>query len=178
MKHTHIFIVTLLFSSIATSHVLAADAPQTFPVGGLTFTSPTEWTWVTAKSPMRKAQFKVETADGAAEVVFFHFGKGQGGSVQANVDRWLGQFAESKDKLNARTEKKTVAGREITYVFAEGTYMSGPPFGQKTPLKNQALIGAIIKNDDGDVFVKMTGLKIITNKAEPTFKKLVESANR
>ena len=78
---------------------------------------------------MRKAQFNVDGVDGAAEVVFFHFGKGQGGSVQANIDRWLGQFAEPKDQLHAKTEKKTVAGREITHVFAEGTYLSGPPFG-------------------------------------------------
>jgi hypothetical protein len=110
--------------------------------------------------------------------VFFHFGKGQGGSVQANIDRWFGQFAEPKDQLNTKTEKKAVNGLDITYVFAEGTYMSGPPFGQKTPVKNQALVGAIVKDDAGDVFVKMTGPKTITGGAQPAFKKMIESANR
>ncbi len=178
MNQLKFFAFSLLIVGSFTNQLLAADAPKSFAVGGVNFASPTGWTWVETASPMRKAQFSVDGADGAAEVVFFHFGKGQGGSVQANVDRWFGQFAEPKDQLNTKTEKKTVDGREITYVFAEGTYMSGPPFGQKTPLKNQALVGAIIDNADGDVFVKMTGPKTTTDKAEAAFKKLVESAKR
>jgi hypothetical protein len=178
MKRFTIVAFSLLILGTLTGPVSAADTPKTFDVAGLKFTGPAGWTWVETASPMRKAQFKVDGADGAAEVVFFHFGKGQGGSVQANVDRWFGQFAEPKEQLNAKTEKKTVDGREITYVTAEGTYLSGPPFGQKTPLKNQALVGAIIQNDDGDVFVKMTGPKTTTDKAEAAFEKLVESAKR
>ena len=178
MKRLASLALSLLLLITFVGQLSAADAPRTFAVGGLNFNSPTDWTWVTTTSPMRKAQFSIAGADGAAEVVFFHFGQGQGGSVQANVDRWFGQFAEPKDQLNTRTEKKTVNGLEITYVFAEGTYLSGPPFGQKTPLKNQALVGAIINNADGDVFVKMTGPKAITDKAEAAFKKMVESAKR
>jgi len=178
MKRPSYIALPLLLLAILTQQLTAADSPKTFAVGGLNFNSPADWTWVPTTSPMRKAQFSAAGPDGAAEVVFFHFGKGQGGSVQANIDRWLGQFAEPKDQLKTRTEKKTVNGLEITYVFAEGTYLSGPPFGKKTPLKNQALAGAIINNDEGDVFVKMTGPKTTTDKAEAKFKKMVESAKR
>ncbi len=176
MKRFALITLPLLILGTLTDRLSAADSPKAFAVGGLNFNSPAGWTWVTTASPMRKAQFNVAGTDGAAEVVFFHFGKGQGGSVQANIDRWLGQFAEPKDQLNTRTEKKSVAGREITYVFAEGTYLSGPPFGQKTPVKDQALVGAIITNEDGDVFVKMTGPKTTTGQAEAAFRTLVESA--
>jgi hypothetical protein len=178
MKRLSYFALPLLILAILTNQLPAADSPKTFTVGGLNFNSPTDWTWVATTSPMRKAQFSAAGSDGAAEVVFFHFGKGQGGSVQANIDRWLGQFAEPKDQLKTRTEKKTPGTLEITYVFAEGTYLSGPPFGQKTPVKNQALVGAIITDEDGDVFVKMTGPKTTTDKAEAAFKKMVESAKR
>ncbi|HAV61453.1 MAG TPA: hypothetical protein DCY13_03710 [Verrucomicrobiales bacterium] len=158
----------------------AADAPASFAAGPLTFTRPGEWIWVAQTSPMRKAELKVESADKkqAAEVVFFHFGAGQGGGVQANVERWYGQFAEGRDKINARSENKTVNGIKITYVFAEGTYLSGPPFGQKVPMKDHALVGAIVEDPGGSVFVKMTGPKELTKSAEPAFRKMVESARK
>src|SRR6185295_6716628 len=76
--------------------VLAADAPATFKVSEFTFKRPAAWKWVVSTSEMRKAQLEiVDTAKNQkADVVFYHFGPGSGGSTQANVDRWLGQFAE------------------------------------------------------------------------------------
>ena len=168
-------LITLL--ALFTAPALATGA-DSFDVAGLTFPSPQDWTTVKPSSSMRKAQFAVKGDDGPAEVVFFHFGPGQGGGVQANIDRWLGQFAEPKDKINARTEKKSVNGIDIVYVSAAGTYMSGPPFGQKTPMKNHALLGAIVKNDQGDIFIKMTGPKSTTTTATPSFKKMVEGVKK
>ncbi len=74
---------------VASSAVIAADAPTEFAAGGLKFTRPAAWTWVPTTSAMRKAELKVEDKEkkGAAEVVFFHFGTGQGGDVKANVER-------------------------------------------------------------------------------------------
>ena len=44
-----------------------------------------------------------------------------GGTVQSNVDRWIGQFgAEAKPK--SKTTKKKIANFEVTIVEAEGTY--------------------------------------------------------
>ena len=34
---------------------------------------------------------------------------------------------------------------KLTYLSAKGTYLTGPPFGQKIPLKNQALFAVIIE---------------------------------
>lgn len=170
----HLAILTLFVASL--TPMTGADATGTFSVAGLAFNAPEKWTSVQPASSMRKAQFTFEGKDGAAEIVFFHFGPGQGGGVQANINRWFGQFAEPKDQLNAKTEKKSVNGFEITYVSAEGTYLSGPPFGKKTPMENHALLGAIVKNDQGDIFVKMTGPKSTTAAAGDAFKEMVESA--
>ena len=127
---------------------------------------------------MRKAQLKINSDDkkSSAEVVFFHFGAGQGGTAKANVDRWLGQFQEPREKLNSKTEDTTIAGHKVSYVSAEGTYMDGPPFGQKTPRPGYALFGAILESDEGSVFVKMTGPADLVKSSQATFRKMVEGA--
>lgn len=173
-------LATIAASFVAATSLPAADAPAEFAAGGLKFTRPATWTWVPATSPMRKAELKVEDKEKktAAEVVFFHFGAGQGGGTTANVERWYGQFAEGRDKINARSEEKSVNGLKITYVHAEGTYLSGPPMGQKTPMKDHALVGAIIEDAGGNVFIKMTGPKELTKAAEAEFRKMAEGARK
>jgi len=179
MKSIRIF-TALVATTIAAATASAADAPAEFSAGALKFTRPTAWTWVPGTSPMRKAELKVEDKEKktAAEVVFFHFGPGQGGGTTANVERWYGQFADGRDKINARSEDKLVNGLKITYVHAEGTYLSGPPMGQKTPMKEYALVGAIVEDAGGNVFVKMTGPKDLTKAAEADLRKMVEGAKR
>src|SRR5258708_7672171 len=122
--------------SLLSLNVFAADAPSSFKVGEFTFMRPAGWEWIeTASSSMRKAQLKVTDAANkkeSAEVVFFYFGEGSGGGTKANVDRWLTQFQEPKEKLNSKIEERTVGKRKVTYVQAEGTYLSGLPGGPKT----------------------------------------------
>ena len=87
------FVVTSLF---------ALD-PVEFQVSGFSFARPSGWGWVVPTSTMRKAQLEVVGEDGAkADVTFFHFGAGQGGGVQANVDRWLVSFKMPKRRKMRR----------------------------------------------------------------------------
>ena len=157
--------------------VVAADA-ATFKVSEFTFTQPAKWERIETASPMRKAQFKVNDADkkNSAEVVFFHFGASNGGGVQANVERWFGQFQEPREKVGAKSEKATIGKRKVTFVRAEGTYMSGMPGGARTPQPGTALLGAIVESAEGNVFIKMTGPAALVKSAEDDFKKMIESA--
>ena len=41
--------------------------------------------------------------------MFFHFGPSNGGGVQANVERWFGQFEGSREKIGAKTEEAKIA---------------------------------------------------------------------
>ena len=152
----------------------AAEAPKEFKVSEFTFQRPEKWGWVETTSQMRKAQLKVGDGKDAGEVVFFYFGPGAGGGAKANVERWLGQFKEPREKLKSKVEETTVKGRKISYVQAEGTYLSGMPGGPKTEQLNSMLLGAIIPSDDGDVFVKFTGPLETVKKARDDFKKMVE----
>lgn len=178
MKLIRPFLVAVVFCLAA--NTLFADDPTEFSAGALKFTRPADWTWVPTSSPMRKAELKVESKDKktSAEVVFYYFGQGQGGGTTANAERWFGQFADGRDNIHARTEEKTVNRDKVTYVFAEGTYLNGPPMGQKTPMKDYALVGAIIEDAGGSVFVKMTGPKEITTAAESAFRKMIESVRK
>ena len=168
-------LVLFLTSALAT---VAADAAATFKVSEFTFKRPEKWEPVETASPMRKAQLKVSTADkkDSAEVVFFHFGPANGGGVQANVDRWFSQFQEPREKLGAKTEETTIAKRKVTFVRAEGTYLSGMPGGARSAQPNSALRGAIIESTEGNVFVKMTGPASLVKSSEDDFKKMIESA--
>lgn len=162
---------------MAWSALLGAEAPSKFPAGGMTFTRPTAWTWVETASPMRKAQLGVPGIDGKAggEVVFFHFGAGGGGGAKANVDRWLGQFQEKGDALKSKTEEVTVRGKQVTFVRAQGTYMSGMPGGPKTPQPDTMLLGAIVEGPEGAVFIRFTGPTALGTATEAEFRKLAES---
>ncbi len=156
----------------------AADAPATFKVGEFTYTRPASWEWVETTSSMRKAQLKISDKDKkeSAEVVFFHFGESNGGGTKANVDRWLGQFQEPKDQINAKVEDVTVGKRKVTYVQAEGTYLSGMPGGPKTAQPNAMMLGAIAESEQGSVFIKLTGPAKLATAAKDEFRKMVEGA--
>jgi len=158
--------------------VQAADAPTSFPVGEFKFSRPAKWEWVETTSSMRKAQLKIPGVDKkeSGEVIFFYFGEGGGGGTKANIDRWLGQFEESRDKINAKIEDVTVEGRKVSYVQAEGTYMSGMPGGAKTPQKNTMLLGAILESNQGNVFIRATGPAALVKASQAEFRKMVEGA--
>jgi len=153
----------------------AAEAPKSFKVGEFSFARPAAWDWVEVTSPMRKAQLKVAGKEGKnADVIVFYFGEGSGGGTKANVDRWLGQFEEGRDKINAKVEEQKANNRTITYVQAEGTYKSGMPGGPTTPQPNTMLLGAILESAQGNVFIRMTGPADLVKGARDDFKKMVE----
>ena len=85
------------------------------------------------------------------------------------MKRWIGQFDGTPE-----VKKKTVkyGDTKVTFVFAEGTYLDGPPFGQKTPKPDYALHGAILEGKSAPVFIKSTGPKAGMAKIREAFEKL------
>ncbi|MEO8426247.1 MAG: hypothetical protein ABI651_03960 [Verrucomicrobiota bacterium] len=157
---------------------LGVEAPSTFKVGEFSFTRPVSWEWVEVTSSMRKAQLRVPDPEkkASADIIFFYFGEGNGGGTKPNIDRWFRQFQEPKERINAKVEEATIGQRKVTYVQAEGTYLSGMPGGPQTPLPNHALIGAIIESAQGNVFIRMTGPASLAKSTLNDFKKFVEMA--
>jgi hypothetical protein len=155
---------------------LRADDPATFEVGALKFQRPASWSWIPVNSPMRKAQLKIvgKEKNQAADITFFHFGPGQGGGVDANAKRWIAQF-QSKEGA-AKVEPQQINGAKVTLVSTEGSFNSGMPGGPSTTLPDYALLGAIIENPEGDVFVKMTGPAALVKEERKAFLDFIGSA--
>jgi len=167
------FFVTAFFL-LAVVTVPAEQASEPVKVGGFSFVLPEGWKSVTPSSPMRKAQLEVTQGSAKAEVTFFQFGAGQGGSTADNLARWFGQFPGSEQKRT--TENVQVGPVKITFAMTEGTFSSGMPGGPTTPMPGYALCGAIMENSEGSVFIKMTGPEAVVKASTEAFKKMVSDA--
>jgi len=172
----HLTLYCLLFFVGASLVSFGADGPEGFKAGEFSFKAPKGWKWVKTTSRMRAAQLEVGKGEGKAEVIFYYFGAGGAGGTDANVARWLGQFKEPKDELKPKVEPMKVGDRKATLVRAEGTYMSGSPFGPKTPKPGSMLVGAIMESSKGNVYIKMIGAKKTASDATPAFKAMVKAA--
>ena len=147
---------------------------------GLRWTPPANWK-SEAQRPMRLATYTVPPAAGdheGAECGVFYFGQGQGGSVDANMDRWIGQFLQADGKSSkaaAKIEKKTVHGLKVTTVDVSGAYtgMGGPnaPGGPAKP--GYRLLGGIVEGPQGSIFFKFTGPAKTMGANESAFAKML-----
>lgn len=143
--------------------VSAATAEAGAP-SGLKFTAPAEWVVERPSSPMRKGQYRLSRAQADpedAELVVFFF-EGQGGSVQANIDRWVGQFTKpdgSPATDIARVSRQESQGVPLTVVDVSGTYRgaAGPMMTPADPKANFRMIAAVAESPSGPWFFKLTG---------------------
>lgn len=144
--------------------------------GGVKWSVPKGWT-VQAERPMRIATYTVAAAEGdaeGAECAVSFFGTGQGGNIDANIDRWVGQFENPGLPSKASRE---VSGIKITTVRVNGNYLApGGPMMQSTGKKeNYRLNGAIVEAPEGLVFFKLTGPAKTVESATGAFDAMVGS---
>jgi hypothetical protein len=179
MKHRQLSYLLAFCALITTtpSMTQAAD-PVEFSVATFRFERPTDWAWVVPSSQMRKAELAPPGVDGGAagEVTFFYFGPDQGGSVDANIDRWVGQFQAGAGGSNAMQRVEQYGPTKTTLITASGTFNSGMPGGPTTPLTTYALLGAILEGTQGNVFVKMTGPEASVQAASAAFEAMIKEA--
>jgi len=149
---------------------------------GLRWNPPANWK-PEAQRPMRLATYTIPRAAGDAEggeCGVYYFGPGQGGSVQANLDRWIGQFLQAGGKSSksaAKIESRSVRGLKITTVDVSGAYTGmGGPMGQPgKPVPGYRLLGAIVEGTQGSVFFKLTGPAQTVAQNQTAFTKMLDS---
>jgi len=130
---------------------------------------------------MRAATYPVTPAQGdpdTAECVVYFFGLGQGGSVQANIDRWEGQFKAPGGKpAAAKVNKIIIHGLAVTTIDVAGEYsgMAGPTATAPVAVSGYRLLGAIVESPGGNVFIKFTGAAKTMAANQPKFQQLLES---
>ena len=143
-------------------------------VAGYQFVAPDDWVQSEPTSSMRKAQFDLTGEDGkTAQLVFFYFGPSGGGGVRANVDRWMKQF---KDMQHRDMKEEIVNEVKVTYARATGTFLSGSPFGPKTPKPGHSLLGSIVEGRQGSIFLKMVGQTKAVKAFEEPLVKMIKDA--
>jgi hypothetical protein len=172
----------VLLAQLASSHAGAASTASPTSAGGLSWTVPKGWT-TAAGSSMRVATYRTPAAPGdkeGAELAIFYFGQGQGGGVDANVDRWFAQISPEPGSRKPSRSQMNVGDIPVTICAAEGTYSGGMGMGAASsgPQKGFALEGAIAEGPRGSVFLKLTGPKKTVEKEKAAFNALVKSLKK
>ncbi len=146
------------------SHTPAVDmgssaqaAPGAEPgAGAIDFDLPKAWKAETPKTNMRLAQAAIPGAKGAGDFAVFYFGPGGGGSVEANIARWVGQMEGTGPK--PVPEMMAANGYKITWVDAKGTMKGGQMgMGPATAMPAARLYGAVVEGPGGPWFFKAQG---------------------
>jgi hypothetical protein len=155
----------------------AGDTLRT-QAGGLRFSIPSAWTRVPAPSDVRAAQYRIPPADdaGDGELVLFFFGPGKGGGVEANLDRWYGQFTQPDGRPSrdaATVTKRTVHGLEVTMVDLAGMYSGMGAHAQAA--SDSRMLAAIVTGEGGPWFWRAIGPRATIAAAKPGFEEMIGS---
>ena len=131
-----------------TPEVLASAERKAFD--GLAFVIPTSWKETPLSDFQRgiiSAKFAMPEAGSESTLTLSR----AVGGLQSNLDRWRGQFRQSRPE---RTETLTVAGKESTLIDLEGEF--SPGFGKQAN-GTWRMIGIIVPLDERAYFMKLTG---------------------
>lgn len=161
---------------------LAATPTQ---AAGIAWTPSAGWESGPARQ-MRIATYRIHAIAGDpedAECAVYYFGTGQGGTVDANLQRWAHQFTSPDGQSPAqpaKMETRVIAGLKVATLTVSGTYlgaggMSGQPDVKKPNFRMRA---AIIEAPQGLVFFKLTGPLNTVAAAESDFNSLIGSVHR
>ena len=129
--------------------------------GALRFDAPAGWSSRAASSGMRVAEFVLprDAADGDdGELIVYFFG-GTGGSVDANIERWIAQMQQpdgTPSKNAARRGERTVNGLKVTTIDVNGTYIAEvrPGSTERHNKPGYRLRAAVVMTPKGPYFIK------------------------
>ena len=156
--------------------------PLAFSVadGNLMFEATGEWKIVKPASRMLEKEIQVpktgeDTDDGRLTIM------GAGGSIEANVQRWEGQFGQADGSATeAKTEEITVEEMKVTMVDVAGSFTKtmGGPFsgGKKVTHPDYRMLAAIVETaKNGNYFVKLVGPAATIETNKEAFEKMIKS---
>jgi hypothetical protein len=136
----------------------------TVHAAGLAFAAPPGWRKVATTSSMRVADFALPHVEGDsedAELVLYYFGGG-GGSVEANMQRWVGQMQQPDGRDSgalAKREARKVNGLDVTLLDLTGTYVAemAPGASERNNKPKFRMRAAVIETPQGPYYIKLVG---------------------
>jgi hypothetical protein len=138
-------------------------------VGALELKIPGSWKKEQPTSSMRAAQFAVQEGKEKIEYIVYYFGGG-GGGIDANINRWIGQFA-TEGRTHERTQGESKNG-PYHLVDIQGTFNKsvGPPMmGKTTPVPGSRVLAAVVQTAKGSYFIKFIGTQDTIKKHKNDF---------
>ena len=106
---------------------------------------------------------------------------GAGGSIEANLERWTGQF-ETPDggAVKPKLTQQKLAGCDVHLLDISGTYKDKPPFsGTEVKRPGYRMLAAIISSkDQGNYFIKLYGPQKTVSENEKAFARMIDSLER
>jgi hypothetical protein len=161
--------MSIVLRSLLIAPVLLAGSALVWADQSVAFLSyqssvPDAWVAEPPKSEMRQLQFKVpappggETGDGA-EFVVYYFGPGQGGTLEANIERWQSQF-KGPDGTPVEPTVTQIGTETIpaTLVELRGSYGRSVGMGPGDDvLSDRILLAGVIETPEGNLYPQMHG---------------------
>ena len=131
------------------------------------------WERVQPKVRIIEAELSVPAAEGDEQPGRITI-MSAGGSVRANIDRWIGQF-KGVDKDAIQERELEVAKLKVHLVDISGTFMDRRgPFGPATERPDYRMLGAIIQARPlGNYFVKFYGPQATVEANAEAFEQMI-----
>ena len=155
---------------------LQADQGVELRLGKLRMTAPAQWKQVQPRVRIIAYEFAAPKAegdpvDGRVTVM------AAGGSIEANIARWKGQFrAPGAAAPRVKVEKTKINGYTVHLVDLSGTYLDRRgPFAPAVPRRGYRMLGAIIQTPEANFFVKFYGPVATVNRHEKAFRQMIQS---
>lgn len=178
-----LYLPILLLVGTLQTRALGNEHQISLADGKLVLQGPKSWQVKRPSSGIVEFEFAIPKAegdetDGRMTVM------GAGGSIDANVDRWLGQFRDSDGKPlgkdAAKTDKREIAGMNVVVVDMAGTYIDKPggPFapGPSVERENYRMLAAIVQTKGaGNYFFKFYGPEKTVAANEKPFLQMLET---
>ena len=162
--------------------VLAVIESNVVAQPSLQFEVPTEWIEIERSSPTRVAHFHLPRVDGDledAECVIYYFGT-EGGTVEANLERWTNQMLQPDDRRStdvATTTSFDISGMQVTVLEVPGIFAAQvhPKSMMRYYKRNFRLKAAVVESPNGPFFFKLTGPDRTVTHWDSTFATFLES---
>lgn len=157
----------------------AKDQQVALADGQIQLTAPKSWQKKQPRTRIVEYEFAAPAADGDEADGRMTI-MGAGGSVEQNVQRWVGQFTQPSGKNTAdvmKSQDLEVSGVKVRVVDLKGTFKDQPgPLAPAVNRENYRMLGAIIVTPElGQYFLKLTGPEKTIAAHEEAFHEMVKS---
>lgn len=164
--------------ALSTAAVAAEDASDaTIAMGPVAITAPEGWHKKQPRVRIIAYEYAVPAADGDENdgrmTVML-----AGGSIDANVQRWYGQFKQpdgGDTSKVATVEKKEIADHDVHLVDVSGTFLDRRgPVAPAVSREEYRMLAAIVETKQGNFFIKFYGPQKTVEEQEAVFMQMIE----